>query len=220
MLSRRWQLWKEEWPTWMMQRDDASGMWSEIRCGRTWWRRPMRGDGRASGIASTATRPDSWTTVRWRCRAVGGNACNRLKPKRSWRRCGPRCSAAPRLENHPGKTERRSDWVCNPAFVRAAGHTSPRHKNKDPLFEFKRGAGGSRTHDGGFAIRCLSHLATAPSLEQTLLLREAEHEQDYVAYTTYSSQTSMTPVRSRGIVCGRRLSVNGVTIPGVGQPSP
>ena len=25
-----------------------------------------------------------------------------------------------------------------------------------------RGAGGSRTHDGGFAIRCLSHLATAP----------------------------------------------------------
>jgi hypothetical protein len=26
----------------------------------------------------------------------------------------------------------------------------------------KRGAGGSRTHDGGFAIRCLSHLATAP----------------------------------------------------------
>lgn len=26
----------------------------------------------------------------------------------------------------------------------------------------ERGAGGSRTHDGGFAIRCLSHLATAP----------------------------------------------------------
>jgi len=26
-----------------------------------------------------------------------------------------------------------------------------------------RGAGGSRTHGGGFAIRCLSHLATAPS---------------------------------------------------------
>ncbi len=26
----------------------------------------------------------------------------------------------------------------------------------------KKGAGGSRTHDGGFAIRCLSHLATAP----------------------------------------------------------
>ena len=30
----------------------------------------------------------------------------------------------------------------------------------------KRGAGGSRTHDGGFAIRCLSHLATAPSPRQ------------------------------------------------------
>ncbi len=29
----------------------------------------------------------------------------------------------------------------------------------------KRGAGGSRTHDGGFAIRCLSHLATAPGVE-------------------------------------------------------
>ena len=28
----------------------------------------------------------------------------------------------------------------------------------------KRGAGGSRTHDGGFAIRCLSLLATAPYL--------------------------------------------------------
>jgi hypothetical protein len=26
-----------------------------------------------------------------------------------------------------------------------------------------RGAGGSRTHDGGFAIRCLSLLATAPN---------------------------------------------------------
>ena len=26
-----------------------------------------------------------------------------------------------------------------------------------------RGAGGSRTHGGGFAIRCLSHLATAPN---------------------------------------------------------
>ena len=28
----------------------------------------------------------------------------------------------------------------------------------------KKGAGGIRTHDGGFAIRCLSHLATAPQL--------------------------------------------------------
>ena len=28
--------------------------------------------------------------------------------------------------------------------------------------EKRKGAGGSRTHDGGFAIRCLSHLATAP----------------------------------------------------------
>ena len=27
---------------------------------------------------------------------------------------------------------------------------------------FERGAGESRTHDGGFAIRCLSLLATAP----------------------------------------------------------
>jgi hypothetical protein len=27
----------------------------------------------------------------------------------------------------------------------------------------KKGAGGSRTHDGGFAIRCLSLLATAPN---------------------------------------------------------
>ncbi len=26
----------------------------------------------------------------------------------------------------------------------------------------KRGVGGSRTRDGGFAIRCLSHLATTP----------------------------------------------------------
>jgi hypothetical protein len=33
-----------------------------------------------------------------------------------------------------------------------------------PVYHQKvRGAGGSRTHDGGFAIRCLSHLATAPS---------------------------------------------------------
>ena len=27
----------------------------------------------------------------------------------------------------------------------------------------ERGAGGSRTHDGGFAIRCLSHLAIPPN---------------------------------------------------------
>jgi hypothetical protein len=27
---------------------------------------------------------------------------------------------------------------------------------------FLRGVGGSRTRDGGFAIRCLSHLATTP----------------------------------------------------------
>ena len=36
----------------------------------------------------------------------------------------------------------------------------------------KRGAGGSRTHDGGFAIRCLSHLATAPCINNYLPLND------------------------------------------------
>ncbi len=33
---------------------------------------------------------------------------------------------------------------------------------RDDARENEKGAGGSRTHDGGFAIRCLSLLATAP----------------------------------------------------------
>ncbi len=41
----------------------------------------------------------------------------------------------------------------------ARGGTRCREKSK-------RGAGGSRTHGGGFAIRCLSHLATAPRISR------------------------------------------------------
>ena len=46
------------------------GMWSETRCGQIWSMRPIRGGGRASGIASAATGRDSWTTDRRRCRTL------------------------------------------------------------------------------------------------------------------------------------------------------
>ena len=73
--------------------------------------RPTPGGGRVFGIASTATSPDCSTMVRWRCREVGGNTCNRRRPKRNWRRCGGRWCAARRLARRRGRNERRSDWA-------------------------------------------------------------------------------------------------------------
>lgn len=50
------------------------------------------------------------------------------------------------------------------ASEQPAHDETPEITDKTALFrgEIERGAGGSRTHGGGFAIRCLSHLATAP----------------------------------------------------------
>ena len=45
----------------------------------------------------------------------------------------------------------------------AAGCTLAIESRILPRRASERGAGGSRTHDGGFAIRCLSLLATAPN---------------------------------------------------------
>ncbi len=58
-----------------------------------------------------------------------------------------------------------SGWVeeFHLQTVKHARHTTKIAGNRWRL-SAKRGAGGSRTHDGGFAIRCLSHLATAPRL--------------------------------------------------------
>ncbi len=114
-------------------------MWSETRCERIWSKRPMRGGGRASGIASAATGRDSWTTVRWRCRDVGDSTCNRRRPQRSWRRCGVPWCVAVRLAKRLGSSGRRSDWVCNrrsvPAAVRG-NHRPAVNKDSRPLYSF------------------------------------------------------------------------------------
>jgi hypothetical protein len=58
----------------------------------------------------------------------------------------------------------------------------------------KKGAAGIRTRDGGFAIHCLSHLATAPcirafyTLKSTILITVAYFEKARKVKTNFSSQ--------------------------------
>jgi integrase len=55
----------------------------------------------------------------------------------------------------------RHSTECN-LGIRRSRHWSPRNKKPRKVRGFLRGAAEIRTRDGGFAIRCLSHLATAP----------------------------------------------------------
>ncbi len=52
-----------------------------------------------------------------------------------------------------------------------------------------KGVGGSRTHDGGFAIRCLSHLATTPGLNYSLSLSDY----DWAVKRTWISKCPVFP---------------------------
>ena len=101
------------------------------------WGRPRSRPEHPGWIKKRAGRQGWHRGIRWLGVACGGRleGLCRLTPYDD-----PRGPHAANPAESPG---------CEPFWL-----ASSRKKEK--------GAGGSRTHDGGFAIRCLSHLATAP----------------------------------------------------------
>ena len=70
--------------------------------------------------------PDSPTVVVY---AVSGSRAQ------SWRRCGDRWCAVLRLARRRGRSGQRSNWGCNPHYVRAVGRgQNNQYKDSRPLY--------------------------------------------------------------------------------------
>jgi integrase len=107
---------------------------------------------------------------------------------------------------HSQEAQEGSDWHSG-ASVRLADHTAASAaENKKPLRRpllsahrrgFRsRGSGRSRTDDGGFAIRCLSHLATEPfstNINQPIATNQQRHATgDWGVWSSCTCRVDMT----------------------------